>query len=473
CADLISALGDKVHLPGSVAYDASLASYFSAQAADLNPACIVSPDTVQDVTASLQIMTSPSPPSDASKGVRDCPFAVRSGGHTLYHGAANIAQGVTVDLKGLSSVHVSPDGSAVSAGPAATWDKLYTALDPLGLSVVGGRTAGVGPWRRDIFFSPRYGWTCDTVSAFQVVLANGSVVEANTQQNPSLFKALRGGSNNFGIVTRVDLQTFQQEQMWGGMAYHPMSTLEDHVEEFVGINSAEDYDEFASLVTSFGFNPEVGAAISDQMIYTKPLPNPPPIYERLLDLPTLLSTMRLTNMTDLALETSSFQTQGLRYVYLTNTVYSTPENLRSAFESFNASLPSIQSIQGIQWSVTLEPLPPAIYTRHAAANSLGMENRTEALVVVLLTASWELSADDDTIYAAANRVLTRINQEAQNSGSWDPFVYLNYAGASQDPVSAYGEKSVDHLRQVRDEVDPNFVFTKMVPGGFKIPVDRS
>lgn len=40
---------------------------------------------------------------------------------------------------------------------------------------------------------------------------------ANAEQNPDLFKALKGGSANFGIVTRFDMQAFEAPELWGGL----------------------------------------------------------------------------------------------------------------------------------------------------------------------------------------------------------------------------------------------------------------
>jgi hypothetical protein len=48
------------------------------------------------------------------------------------------------------------------------------------------------------------------------VLANGSISEINLSSNPELYWALRGGGNNFGIVTRFDIETHPQPPMWGG-----------------------------------------------------------------------------------------------------------------------------------------------------------------------------------------------------------------------------------------------------------------
>lgn len=58
------------------------------------------------------------------------------------------------------------------------------------------------------------------------MLADGQIVEANAESNPDLWYALKGGSNNFGIVTRIDLKTFPQGKFWGGMiGYVPRSLL--------------------------------------------------------------------------------------------------------------------------------------------------------------------------------------------------------------------------------------------------------
>lgn len=142
CTVLTALLGQqKVALPGSSAYTASLGSYFSQQEAAVQPACIVLSQTALDVSAAVVALQKP------ENGQR-CSFAVRSGGHTAWAGAANIAGGVVIDLAGLNAVELSADLSTVSVGVGASWDMVYAKLDPLGLSVNGGRAAGVGEFRR-------------------------------------------------------------------------------------------------------------------------------------------------------------------------------------------------------------------------------------------------------------------------------------------------------------------------------------
>lgn len=49
-----------------------------------------------------------------------------------------------VNLAPLNQVSLSADRRTTSVGPGNTWGDVYKVLDPLGVSVVGGREAGVG-----------------------------------------------------------------------------------------------------------------------------------------------------------------------------------------------------------------------------------------------------------------------------------------------------------------------------------------
>lgn len=141
CAALATLLGQqKVVLPNSPVYSTSLSSYFSQQECAVQPACIVLPETASDVSAAVLFLR------ESNEGRTQ--FAIRSGGHTDWAGAANIADGVVIDLGKLNAVELSEDQSTITVGVGASWDMLYARLDPLGLSVNGGRAAGVGKTQR-------------------------------------------------------------------------------------------------------------------------------------------------------------------------------------------------------------------------------------------------------------------------------------------------------------------------------------
>ncbi|RMZ45315.1 hypothetical protein AFCA_010756 [Aspergillus flavus] len=463
CLAFIGALGKKVSFPNSQPYNDSINTYFSQQNSNLHPLCIVSPTTAQDVSTAIKIINStPETPN----------FAIRSGGHAPFTGASNIANGITLDLRGLNSIKVSPDRTTASIGVGATWGDVYPHLDQLGLSVAGGRAGQVGVGGLTTgggisYFSPRYGWTCDTVTNFEVVLANGTIVNANEHENPELLIALRGGSNNFGVVTRVDLKTFEQGPIWGGTVYHSVDTYQEQLEAFAGVNSAGGYDEYASLITSFGYSAQ-GKAVVNSIVYTKAEENPV-VYRPFMAIPKLYSTVRIAGLHEIAMEQGSFSKVDKRQLTVVTTHGSTLPMLTAVYQHWDSSLKSVEGIRGMVWAISLEPLPPAIYARNASRNALGLADASGSLVVTLLSATWDDESDDEEVEKAARELFDNIDNDARKLGVHEPFVYLNYAAPWQDPISSYKSKNVELLKRVSQDVDPKRVFQTNVPGGFKLP----
>jgi hypothetical protein len=60
------------------------------------------------------------------------------------------------------------------------------------------------------FFSQHRGWSCDDVLSFEIVLANGTITHVTHSSQPELYWALRGGGNNFGIVTQMTIAAFER-----------------------------------------------------------------------------------------------------------------------------------------------------------------------------------------------------------------------------------------------------------------------
>ncbi|KAI0885807.1 FAD-binding domain-containing protein [Annulohypoxylon maeteangense] len=466
CLTLSLLLKEKVIFPGVDAYAASLMSYFTLQQTSIHPECIVSPTTTDDVSITVKVLTSGTSLSPV------CPFAVRSGGHSTFTGASNIQGGVTIDLRGLDAITKNRNGSMVSVGAGATWGSVYAYLDNYNLSVVGGRTSSVGVAGLSLgggisYFGPRYGWTCDTVINFETVLANGSVINANENEHPDLLSALRGGGNNFGIVTRVDMQSFRQGSLWGGNVQLSMSTHDEEIAALAEFSTRPTYDENSSLIGTFGYSGNTSFIINS-MEYTKDEANPA-AFQQLLKIPSLSSTLRTTNMTDLSAETEMLQANGMRAAYATVTISPTVEAINATVGVWNASVSSIRDIPGIVWSVVFEPLPPVIYARHAKNNALGLdEKQNKPLMVILLSITWSESDDDGRVSTAMRALIKDIKQEVGGLGDLDPFLYLNYAAAWQDPIASYGQASAEMLDKVQREYDPKGVFANYVPG-FKIP----
>ncbi|CAI4212336.1 unnamed protein product [Parascedosporium putredinis] len=180
----------------------------------LSPACVFQPTTVKNLAAAVAQLANDS-----------CEFAIKSGGYNPIAGAANIDAGVAIDLNLLNQVELRTDGGGViSLGAGALWRDVYDKFENEGIGFAGSQVGFIGVSGLVLgggysYFQASAGWAADTVVNFEVVLASGEIVNANQAANSDLFKALKGGGGNFGIVTKVFLQTWEQGTLWAGIKW--------------------------------------------------------------------------------------------------------------------------------------------------------------------------------------------------------------------------------------------------------------
>ena len=199
------------------------------------------PTSTRDVSSAIFVLSSL---SVYTKFSNECKFGIKSGGHTPQPGAASQPNGVTIDLAALNQVQVAADRRKTSIGPGNRWVDIYSKLDPQGVSIPGGRVASVGVGGLVTgggisFFSGRFGFVCDSIVNYELILPYGKVVNVNGSSYSDLFKALKGGSNNFGIVTRFDIKSFESGPFWGGIVSYPISTMPEQVAAFVKLGTVQ------------------------------------------------------------------------------------------------------------------------------------------------------------------------------------------------------------------------------------------
>jgi len=141
---------------------------------------------------------------------RGLPIAIRGGGHNG-GGLGSVDDGLVVDLSQINGIEVDAQAKIARVGGGALLKDMLEATNQHGLTVpvgiigttgVGGLTlgGGVGHLTRSA------GLTIDNLVAATVVLADGRVVQTDSEREPELFWALRGGGGNFGVVTQFSFR---------------------------------------------------------------------------------------------------------------------------------------------------------------------------------------------------------------------------------------------------------------------------
>ncbi|GIG63542.1 oxidoreductase [Longispora fulva] len=138
------------------------------------------------------------------------PVTVRGGGHNVA-GTAVADAALMIDLSLMRAVTVDAAERVAVAEGGCLLSDLDAATVPHDLACPAGVVSHTG--LAGLALGGGYGWlgrkwglTCDHILAAEVVLADGSVVEAAADRHADLFWALRGGGGNFGIVTRFTLR---------------------------------------------------------------------------------------------------------------------------------------------------------------------------------------------------------------------------------------------------------------------------
>ncbi|PBP27668.1 oxidoreductase FAD-binding protein [Diplocarpon rosae] len=487
CCSALSSLAPSLYFPGSALYInqstglESSAGYWSSLESELLPACRLTPTNIDDLAMGVRILSS-----------KNCHFAIRSGGHMTWKGAANYdgngKEGVTIDMSSMDTVQVLNSWSQTGVSrnervakieTGARWRDVYAKMDPQELAVPGGRVniVGVGGFLTGggmHFFAHAVGFACNSVLQYEVVLGNGTVVIADSQENPDLWFALKGGNNNFGIVASFTMKTIPiPNGLWGGFIISPISAADQTLEAFYefGETAGRGGDASGSSVSILFAEPPNGTSFISTFIISADGAVSPSILSNITALPESSNTLRKSTLGAFTAELASGYHAGKRELFGMATFINNLEMLKLSKQMFNEIFSAFDHVKGYERFYIIQPINRAILASNEkmGGNNLGLSPNDGNLVWGTAVISWEDPSFDNPIHAASRNFIAAINRAAKHRGLFHPYIYLNYALASQDPISSYGTANVQKLQNVSAKYDPEQVFQRLVPGGFKLP----
>jgi FAD/FMN-containing dehydrogenase len=493
-AKLVAAIPHIVITPEkSTEFKESTNAYWDQKACEVTPACVLRPRNVWELAQGVKILKREfdlrSERAKETNEQVESIFAIRGGGHSAVAGASSIKGGVVLDLSLFKQVSPAKDRRSVVIGAGCKWIDVYSALDKEGLAVAGGRNSAVGVSGLTLggglsFFSPQYGFVCDNVLEYEIVLADGRIVTASETDRPDLWRALKGGGNNFGIVTSFTVRSFAAKNVWSGFLYllpWKAPGVLEAFHSFVARTLAGELDQrfdpyAAGPLACFTYLQSIGIqAIAVHLVHTAPDSKQKGWpeswrnsgFHKLMRVWSTFKTRNLLSATD---ELSVLNPPGRRQEFATTTIKNDKLTLEAAHKAYRDAIPKIKkhSIKGMSWTLVLQPCLPS-WARKGDTNPLGLdEGSDEPLVNVQFTVNWALEEHDEVVRTITREAIEQIDAFALEHGTGHRYRYLNYCAAWQKPFESYGEENLRFLKGVSKEVDPEGLFQQGCGGGFKL-----
>ncbi|KAL3264517.1 hypothetical protein ABHI18_000732 [Aspergillus niger] len=414
--------------------------------------------TVQELTKALAIVQ--------ETGTK---FAVRTTGHNPNAGFSSAGEAaVVLDIRQLRSKELLSDQGTARFGSGNTWGEVYAWLEERGLSAIGGRDSQVGLGGFLLgggmgALPNLYGLGADGVKNFEILLADGRLVNANRNENSDLYRALKGGGSNFGIVTRFDLET------------HPLIKVQYTIklynpEDYVAINQATfevqqtmEEDPRIGLFTNFnnGFV-AVGLLYGDHPAESEARETFKPFH----NLKSLMTTvLPSTNGTLLSLAQAMGHAQTpLKRAICTVTTRNSPELYDEVYKAWVEVRKTLPTDTVLHY--TIQPFGKAAVQagKERGENIMGHESVPQCWWV--FTCEWPKDGDDAAAQSAVDIISEKVQYLAKEKGLLLDFKCMSFATASQKVLGSYGVDNIKRMQEVAAKYDPEGVFQKLQNGGF-------
>ncbi|KAJ2931944.1 hypothetical protein H1R20_g5134, partial [Candolleomyces eurysporus] len=242
CAPLLNKLGPPIVItPFDFAFREAANNAWNLYNTLYTPTCIIHPKRAEDVQRVMEAIYQ-------AGGVK---YAVQAGGHSAMREWDTTEDGVLISFADMTNVSYDATRDTINLQPGVRWGEAIAYLEPFGVAPLGGRLGDVGTGLLLggglSYLSARHGFSVDALVEADVVLVDGRLVTANaTNEYADLFKALKGGANRFGIVTRYEVKaihvgTNEEKMMVGGSVIYDNSTTEALLRATANyVNNVED-----------------------------------------------------------------------------------------------------------------------------------------------------------------------------------------------------------------------------------------
>src|SRR3954468_7358514 len=217
-SQLSEALNGAVVLPDDPRYDEARSSFNLL--VDQRPAAVAFPSDARDVADAVAFAQ--------RLGLRVAPQATAHNQAPL----GDMEDLLLVNVSRLHDIKVNPGARSVRVGAGVKWDRVGPRLSAHGLAGLHGSSPDVGIAGYSLgggmgWLARKHGLQTNAVTALELVIADGEMIRVDADHERELFWALRGGGGNFGIVTAIEFDVVEVDELYAGAYFFPFERADE------------------------------------------------------------------------------------------------------------------------------------------------------------------------------------------------------------------------------------------------------
>ncbi len=192
---------------------------------DQRPAAVVLPESVEDMRAAVRFAY--------ETGLRVAPQGTGHGASAL----GDLDDTLLLKTERLRGVEIDAEARTARVAAGTIWIEVVEAAAEHGLAALAGSSPDVGVVGYTLgaglsWLARKHGIGANQVTAVELVTPDGRLVRADAERNADLFWAVRGGGGAFGVVTALEFNLLPLEEVYAGILWFPVDRAAEVLNEW-------------------------------------------------------------------------------------------------------------------------------------------------------------------------------------------------------------------------------------------------
>jgi FAD/FMN-containing dehydrogenase len=203
----------EIVMPGDSGWDVARQAWNLA--VDQQPFAVALVESAEDVVAVVDFAH--------VHGLRIAPQSTGHGASAM----SGLEDAILVKVERMRGVEIDAAARRARVEAGAIWADVVEPAAEQGFVVLHGSSPDVGVAGYSLgggmgWLARSRGLSANSITAVEVVTADGRLVRADRENEPDLFWAVRGGGGNFGVVTALEIVLYDEPELCGGAMFWPI-----------------------------------------------------------------------------------------------------------------------------------------------------------------------------------------------------------------------------------------------------------